>query len=662
MTTQTIIFASRRALNPILADRLVFDEDQPQAAFLTPAAERLDRFVPLITATTAGVFLLAGFLLGRFGGPKPLTDLAILFAFVIAGIPGLRSAWESLLERQIDIDVLMLLGAVLAAIIGQPIEGALLLFLFALSGALEQEATRRTQRAVQSLHELSAFDAIVIEPDGSQRRLPTRMVPVGARVLVRPGDKVPLDGTVIEGESAIDEAPITGESMPRPKRPGDAVYAGTINGAGRLVIEITRAAKDTQLAKIIRLVTQARSQKARLERLFDRIGPVYSIIVISAALCVAALGPLVTAMSWHDSIYRAIALLIVASPCALIIATPTAYLSAIGSAARQGIMIKGGVYLEILARCKGFVFDKTGTLTIGQPALVGIVTSDGLSESAALQAAGALESSSSHPLAAAINKALQERSLRPLDAAEVRMAAGHGIVGQIDGKTVALGRSEFIEEYLAPDVKPAMLHAVERARADARTATLLAYDGQAAVLLFEDPIRADARPTIEQLRDGGFRHLAMLTGDHPEVARRTAEKLGLDAFHANLLPEDKIRLADQIRQSVGAVAMVGDGVNDAPALAHADVGIAMASIGSDAALEAAPIVVMSNKFERLGFLAHHARRTSRVIAQNLTLAIGVIVILSVFAVAGKVELPFAVIAHEGSTLLVAANALRLLRA
>lgn len=662
MTTQTVTFSARRALNPILADRLVFDEERPRVAFLTPTALRVERFVPLISALTAGGFLLVGYLIGRLDGPQPLGDLAVLIAFVIAGIPGLKSAWESLLDRQIDIDVLMILGAVLAAIIGQPIEGALLLFLFALSGALEDEATRRTQRAIQSLHRLTVQEAFVLQPDGTAQRAPTRTVPLGAHVLVRPGDMVPLDGDVLEGESTIDEAPITGESAPRPKSPGDPVYAGTINGAGRLVIEVKRAASDTQLAKIIKLVTQAKGQKAQLERLFDRIGPVYSMVVISAAVLVGAFGPVVTSIGWRDSVYRAIALLIVASPCALIIATPTAYLSAIGSAARQGVMIKGGVYLEILARCRGIVFDKTGTLTAGRPELVGIVTSKGLSESAALQAAGALESSSSHPLADAINRALEQRELRPMEAAEVQMAAGHGVVGEIGKKTIALGRSEFVEEYLSPSVKPAMLEAVQQARALARTATVISFNGQAAVLLFEDPIRPDARETIDRLRTAGFGPLVMLTGDHPEVARRTAEALGLDEFYASLLPEEKIEHVQQIRESVGAVAMVGDGVNDAPALAHADVGIAMASIGSDAALEAAPIVLMSNTFERLHFVARHARRSARIILQNLTLAIGVIAVLSVFAVMGKVDLPFAVIAHEGSTLVVAANALRLLRA
>ncbi len=662
MTTQSITFAARRALNPILADHAVFEDEQPRTVFLTPSAVRFDRYLPLASALFSGLLLLVGYLLGKLHGPKPLADLAVFVAFIIAGIPGLKSAWESLIDRQIDIDVLMVLGAVLAAIIGQPIEGALLLFLFALSGALEQEASRRTQGAIESLQRLNPADAILLDSHDRQARTPTRLVPIGARVLIRPGDKVPLDGIILDGESAIDEAPITGESMPRPKRLNDPVYAGTINGAGRLIVQVTRVASETQLAKIIRLVTQARGQKARLERLFDRIGPTYSICVISAALLVGLFGPAVASLSWRDSIYRAIALLIVASPCALIIATPTAYLSAIATAARHGVMVKGGTYLELLARCRGIVFDKTGTLTLGQPRLVDVVTSDGISSADILPLAGALEGSSSHPLASAINQALSEAHLHPARADDVRMVAGHGVLGRIDGKTVALGRYEFVAEHLSDAVKPTMQKLVEDARTSGRTATLVAFDGQAALLLFEDPLRPDARQTVGELRAAGFQRIVMLTGDHPEVDRRTAEYLGLDAYHANLLPEDKITRAEELRKQVGAVAMVGDGVNDAPALAHADVGIAMASIGSDAALEAAPIVIVSNSFERLGFLAAHARRTARIVAENLTLAIGVIAVLSCFAVAGKVELPVAVIAHEGSTLLVAANALRLLRA
>jgi Zn2+/Cd2+-exporting ATPase len=664
MITASIPFVSRRAVNPILTDQVVFDaEPGVSRAFLTPSARRVERFLPLTSAGVAGVFLLVGWLTERLDGPEPLVHLAVLVAFVLAGIPGLKSAWESLLERRIDIDVLMILGAGMAAIIGQPIEGALLLFLFSLSGALEEEATRRTQMAIRSLRELHPAEAIVLGADGQQQRMATVYVPLGARLLVRPGDRVPLDGVVLEGESAVDEAPITGESMPRSKSSGDPVYAGSINGTGSLVMEVTRVAAETQLARIIRLVTEAKTRQARVERLFDRIGPTYAVCVIVASLSFGALAPLLLKLTWQESALRAIALLIVASPCALIIATPIAYLSAVASAARRGVLIKGGVYLELLARCRTVVLDKTGTVTTGRPRLCGVMSSDGLPEEEALRVAGALEASSSHPLAAAINDALQARRLSAYDAQDIELVAGRGVRGRISGQTVAIGRKELTDDLIDPAGRPAVAQAAEEIYSDGRTASVVTFGGRAAVLSFEDPLRTDARATIDRLRAEGIRQIVMLTGDNTRVARRTAAELGLDDFAADLLPEQKIEHARRLREtSGGPVAMVGDGVNDAPVLAHADVGIAMASIGSDAALEAAPIVLMSNTLERLGWVVGHARRTSRIVKQNLTLALSVIIVLSGFAVAGQVQLPLAVIAHEGSTLLVAVNALRLLRA
>jgi Zn2+/Cd2+-exporting ATPase len=667
MTTSSVPFLTRRAVNPILSDRPIFDEEGEQAApFLTAGGRRMHRYIPLASALLAGLFLGVAWMTEKVHGPEPLAHLSVLVAFVLGGIPGLQSAWASLLERRIDIDVLMILGAGLAAVIGQPIEGAMLLFLFALSGALEQEATRRTQTAIRSLRDLNPAFALVLDESGESRRVPSTHVGLGARVLVRPGDRVPLDGAVIEGESAIDEAPITGESVPRYKTLGDNVFAGTINGNGRLVVEVKRVAAETQLAKIIKLVTQAHSKQARVERLFDRISPTYALCVIGAAVVLGAGAPLVSHLRWggeEGSVYRAIALLIVASPCALIIATPIAYLSAIAAAARKGVLIKGGVYLEVLARCKSVVFDKTGTLTVGRPRVCEIVQLDGLPEQEALEVAGALEASSSHPLASAINAAIAERGLKVPQAAGVELVAGRGVRGHIDGQQVALGRAELIADVLGPAAGASVAAAVDAVYASGRTAAAVAVGRRSAVLAFDDPLREDAPAAIARLRSVGVRQAIMLTGDNERVARRIAEKLHLDGYYADLMPEAKIERAEEIRAKSGAaVAMVGDGVNDAPALARADVGIAMASIGSDAALEAAPIVLMSNSLERLGWLFEHAHRTAHIVRQNLTLALSVIVLLSGFAIAGQVKLPLAVIAHEGSTLLVAANALRLLRA
>ncbi|GMU19974.1 MAG: ATPase [Phycisphaerae bacterium] len=656
-------FTTRRSVNPILSDREVFDDDSGDTgAFLTPTARWLERYLELITAGLAGAFLLVAWLTEKFDSPGPLTHLLILAAFLLGGIPGIQSAWSSLRERRLDIDVLMVLGAGLAALIGQPIEGALLLFLFSLSGALEEEATRRTHTAIRSLRQLNPTEAIVLEDDGTQQTVLTRHISIGAHVIVRPGDRVPLDGAVLEGESSVDEAPITGESMPQAKRRGDTVFAGTINGEGRLVIEVTKVAGETQLARIIRMVTQARAEKPKVQRLFDRISPTYAASVIGISVAFALLAPLLTSLSWRESLYRAIALLIVASPCALIIATPTAYLSAIASAARRGVLIKGGVYLELLARSRCMVFDKTGTLTRGEAALLRVTPQDGLGEDQALRAAGALEASSSHPLATAISRALKGRGLATPPVSGVELVPGRGVRGRVDGRAVALGKLEWAEELLPPTNRQAVSELAASVRAAGRTAAVLAMNGHAAVFEFEDPLRDDARETLRRLRSMGITQLAMLTGDHAEVARRTAATLELDEFHADLLPEHKIERALSLRRGDSPLVMVGDGVNDAPALARADVGIAMASIGADAALEAAPIVLMSNRLESLGWVVGHARRTARVVQQNLAFAIGVILVLSLFAVAGGIGLPVAVIGHEGSTLVVALNALRLLRA
>lgn len=662
MTTSNTPFASRRAVNPILSDRVIFDDEGgAEATLLTPGARVFHRYFPLASAATAGIFLATAWLSGKFGAPASLTNLCVLIAFVLGGIPGLQAAWESLLERRLDIDVLMILGAGLAAVIGQPIEGALLLFLFALSGALEEEATRRTQNAIRSLRDLNPDFALRVEPDGTVERVPSAQVKIGSRLLVRPGDRVPLDGVIREGDSFIDEAPITGESVPRNKRSGDAVYAGTINGSGRLVIEVTRIAADTQLAKIIRMVTEARGQQAKVERLFDRISPTYATCVIGAATGFGVFAPLVSTLTWRESALRAIALLIVASPCALIIATPIAYLSSIASAARHGVLIKGGVFLEVLGRCRTVVFDKTGTLTAGKPRVSQVVTHDGLDEAEALRIAGALEASSSHPLATAINAALAERGLTAPHATDVQMVPGKGIRGRLNGEPVVLGRPELAQELVDVARWPAVLEAANAVYEGGRTAAVIAGAGKAAVLAFEDPVRPDAASTITRLRGLGVQRLIMLTGDHARVAQRTATELHLDDYRADLLPEGKLEQAERLRKEFGAIAAVGDGVNDAPLLARADVGIAVASIGSDAALEAAPIVLMNNSLEQLGWLFAHARRTGRVVRQNLTLALGVIIILSGFAVLGKVELPLAVVGHEGSTLVVAVNALRLLK-
>jgi len=658
---RTLFAPRRRSLNPVLLDAPLVDADAGEASvFLTPQAQTAERHMPLISAAAAGGSLLAAFACAQLGASRPVVHLLTLIAFAIAGVPALSSVWESVREIKIDIDVLMLLGAGLAAVIGSPMEGALLLVLFALSGALESYALRRTQSAIVALRNLSPTDAVLLT-DAGPRTVRLKEVARGQRVLVRPGDRVPLDGCVVEGRSAVDESAITGESVPREKAPGDDVYAGTVNTHGRLVVEVTRLANDTTLARVVELVTEARQQKAGVERLIDRIGPTYSVVVIALSIAAALLLPFVLGLSWTESIRRGIALLIVGSPCALIIATPVAYLSGIAGAARRGVLIKGGRYLEALARTAVMVFDKTGTLTTGQVRLVEVVPHAGLDGDEALRVAAAVESSSTHPLARAVVTAVEERQLTPYASDDFRSIPGEGLSARVNGRQVWIGRPGLATGRIEGEARDWCAATVERVRTEGRTAAVMLIDDDPSVLVFQDTLRDQAAECVAALRRQGIGRIEMLTGDHDLVAAAIARQVGLDGFEAELMPEDKLTAGRRLRERYGHIVMVGDGVNDAPALVDADVGIAVGSVGADVALDAADIVLMGDRIEQVAWLHRQARRTAAIVRQNLTLAIGVIAVLGIFALFAGVPLPLAVIGHEGSTVLVALNALRLLR-
>ncbi|MCP4247900.1 MAG: heavy metal translocating P-type ATPase [bacterium] len=661
MAAKLPIKPARRALNPVLLDVPVEAQDATRASvFYTPQSQWLARHMPLFAAAAAALCLASAFVAARSGAQSALVHLFTLVAFAIAGLPALESVWESVRQPKIDIDVLMLLGAGLAALIGSPMEGALLLVLFALSGALETYALQRTESAIVALRRLAPSEALLLTEQGT---VTVRLgeVALGQRIVVRPGDRVPLDGRVVEGHSALDESAITGESMPRDKAPGDAVFAGTVNTSGRLIVEVTKLASDTTLARIVELVTQARHRKASTERLVDRIGPPYSVAVILFAIAVGAVLPPLTGITWSEGIHRGIAVLIVGSPCALIIATPVAYLSAVAGAARAGVLIKGGVYMEILAKTGVVVFDKTGTLTTGVVRLLDVVPLNGTDRDEALRLAGAIESASTHPLAVAVMAELQRREMSPHEATDLASDPGRGLTGRVNGDEVWIGRPELAEGRLAPDRSADCSRRVAEVRRDGRTVAVMVADRSATLLVFEDAPREDAAGCVRALRSQGVGWVEMLTGDHELVASTLAEQLQLDGYSAELLPEDKLSIARRLRENYGQLVMVGDGVNDAPALVEADVGIAMGSIGADVALDAADVVLMNDRIERIAWLHRHARRTAAIVRQNLTVALAVIVVLGGLAVSTSVPLPLAVIGHEGSTVLVALNALRLLR-
>ncbi len=651
---------SRGALNPILSDEPIIDtDDQSAAVFYTPSAQRLAANIEVIIAIVAGVFLATAWTLSKLGGPEPLVRLFTLFAFAVAGLPALEAVWEKIQKFRIDIDLLMLLGAGLAAYIGSPFEGALLLFLFALSGGLESFALRRTQRAIVALRHLAPKEALVLDGDRAVRT-PLRQVLVGAAILVRPGDKIPLDGEIVAGSSSINEAAITGESVPVDRAVGDTVLAGTQNLNGRLEVRVTKHAADTTLARIVDLVTKARHNPAKTQRLVDRIGPPYSITVIVVSIAVGFFGWLV-GVEGSEAVRRAIAVLIAASPCALIIATPVAYLAAIAAAARNGVLIKGGAHLEAVAQAVAVVFDKTGTLTSGQIRLTDVDSPAGLDETETLRLAGAIEAPSSHPLAGAVNRAVESRGLAIPEVQDYENLPGEGARARINGQNVWLGRPEQAGKYGASSGEGDVAGRTQRMRSEGKTVSAVVANGSVALLGFQDTVRDDTRECLTRLREQGIRHLEMLTGDHEQVARKISADLGLDAFQAELSPEDKLTAVEQLRKSLGRVVLVGDGINDAPALTQADVGIAMGGTGADVAMEAADIVLMKNRISAVAWLHRHALRTTRIVRQNVAFALVVIVVLSFFAAVGRIPLPLAVVGHEGSTVLVALNALRLLR-
>ncbi len=652
---------NRRALNPILLDQPVYEADAGRASlFYTPSAQALDQRMPLIGACTAGFALLAAYFSRLAGAPAALVDLLTLVSFSIAGLPALSSVWSSLRELRVDIDVLMLLGAGLAAWIGSAMEGALLLVLFAASGAMETYALNRSQSALVGLGKLSPRHAFVLTSDGP-KPVALKEVGLGQHILIRPGDRVPLDGRVVEGASAVDESVITGEPLPREKTVADDVFAGTANRDGRLVVEVTKLAGATVLARVVELVAQARERKAKSERLIDRIGPTYTIGVILFSMLVVPVSHYWIGFAWAEAIRRGIAILIVGSPCALIIATPVAYLSSIAAAARQGILVKGGVHLETLAHAKVTLFDKTGTLTTGQIRLAAIEPIGDLTPDQCLRLAASVEILSTHPLAESVTSAGKDRGMDIAQADDFRSVPGQSISASVEGRKVWIGKPGLALEKLEGAMRTRCESQLQAVRRAGQTAAVLMVDSRPAVLAFSDTLRSGASSCVADLRRQGMTRIEMLTGDHELTAAMIAQQVGLDGFRADLLPEQKLDALHDFRQEHGGVVMVGDGVNDAPALVAADVGIAIGSIGADVALDAADAVLLGDRIEQVAWLHRQAIKTSAIVRQNLTLALGVIVILGFATLSMGIPLPLAVIGHEGSTVLVALNALRLLR-
>lgn len=626
------------------------------------------------TATTLGLLILSYF--GESRGWSTESRLAInLGAYIAGGWFGVFDAIRSLQKRRLDINFLMVAAAIGAAFIDQWHEGITLLFLFSLSNTLQSYAIERSRSAISGLMRLRPSEATVVRGD-HEVKTPVESLRAGDLVRLRPGELVATDGVIRDGHSELDQSSVTGESVPVDKGPGDAVLAGTLNGTGSMLVEVTRAVTDSTLAKLIRLVESAQAQKARTQQYLDRIEGLYAGVVVTTAAAVA-LAPWFWGGDLAASFYRAMVLLVVASPCALIIATPAAILSAIANGAMRGVLFKGGVHLERLAQVRVVAFDKTGTLTTGNLVLTDFELSatapTGFTKSELLATAAALESRSEHPIAKAILKAASDEGAEPPALQDFRILPGRGVHARADGYLVWIGGERMYREH-GERIPDEMARRMARLEAQGKTVLLLHREisregrvgnhedggGWLGLIAVADSVRPEAAEAIRRLRKLGIKRVVMLTGDNPAAAHSIAKSVALDEFHAQLLPEEKVKVLKEIEQEYGPVLMVGDGVNDAPALAAAHVGSAMGAAGSDVALETADLVLMADDLAKVPYAIGLSRRAARVVRQNLAFAVGVIVLLIIAAMGFGLALPLGVIAHEGSTLLVVANGLRLL--
>ncbi len=621
----------------------------------------LQKNLELALSVLSGVLLTIGFAGEQWlGWPAAAAIAFYVGAYLAGGFNLTRHAVPAMLSGRFNVDFLMLAGAVGAAFLGEWGEGAFLLFLFSLGHALEHSAMEKARNAIAALGKLTPKTARVRR--GAQEiEVPIEQIQVGDVAIVRPGDRVAVDGTIREGHSAIDQSPITGESVPVEKAPGDGVFAGTINGDGALEVEVTKLAQDTAIARVMQMVEEAQSQKAPSQTFSENFERVFVPVIIGVVVLAAIVPPLAGWLSWKEAVLRALSTLVAASPCALALATPAAVLAGIAQAARNGVLIKGGVHLENLGSLNAIAFDKTGTLTRGRPEVADIVPWEGVSEPQLLQIAAAVETRSSHPLAEAVVRRAQNDKLALPDSGELQNLQGRGVQAEVGGQLVRIGNARMFEEAKMP-VPAALLEKVTLL-GDSGKPTMIVSRGDKflGALSFADEIRPESKKALEMLRQIGVGTLVMLTGDNARVASHIAPQAGVTEFRADLLPENKVEAINALIKQHGQVAMVGDGVNDAPALAQATVGIAMGAGGTDVALETADVALMGDDMAKLPFAVALSRQAKAIIRQNLWISLGVIAILVPSTLFGFARLGIAVIFHEGSTLIVVANALRLLK-
>lgn len=593
--------------------------------------------------------------------PLPLVAKLLYALSVLSGIWFfLPKAWFAILRLRPDMNLLMTVAVTGAMAIGEWAEAATVSFLFAISLALESWSVGRARRAIAALMTLAPPVTRIVLPDGGEEEVPPKSVPIGSTFVVGPGERIALDGQVTRGQSDVNQAAITGESVPVPKKPGDEVYAGTINGDGTLYATNTKAAEDTTLARIIRMVGDAQSKRAPSEQWVESFARVYTPAVMLLSLAVLLIPPLAFGGSWQVWLYNALVLLVIACPCALVISTPVSIVSAVAAAAREGVLVKGGVHIETPARLNALALDKTGTLTEGKPAVVEVVPLNGHTEQELLERAAAMEAHSDHPLAKAILRYADEKGFKFSRADSFQLVQGKGALASFDGRPFWLGSHRYLEErgQETPEI-----HAQLQSMSSAGRSVVVVGNDQhvCGLIALADTIRPNVKVVLEQLRSLGIEHVIMLTGDNQPTAEAIARQTGITEYRAELLPEDKVTAIEQLVETYGNVGMIGDGVNDAPALGRSTLGIAMGAVGSDAAIETADVALMSDDLSRLPWLVQHSRRTLAIIRQNIVASLGVKVLFVILTFMGFASLWTAIAADMGMSLLVILNGLRLLR-
>jgi len=614
----------------------------------------------------SGALLGSGMLLQWLKlGPPLLHTSCFALATLAGGLLVFPAAFKALQKARLDMNVLMTVAVSGAWLVGEGAEGAAVVFLFALSELLESWSVGRARRAIASLLKLTPQTALVKGADGSTKEVPVADVPVGAEISVHSGSSVPLDGVVITGDSAVNQAPITGESVPVEKKPGDTVFAGTINGEGSLIVRVTKAASDSTLARIIKLVEEAEEQKAPTQRFVDKFAAIYTPAVFVVALLVALLPPLLTGAAWSEWTYRALVLLVIACPCALVIATPVSIVSGLTALARRGVLIKGGAYLEAVGKLRALAVDKTGTITQGRPQVTGVIPIGDITEEEIMRRAAAIDAHSEHPLAKAVVAAAQAKGITWSESTQYQSVTGRGATAVIDGHPHFIGNHKMAHELgLCSPAIEATLAEIESKGQSLAILGHTPHEGCAgaalAILSIGDTMRPEVSNALTLLHDAGIEKVVMLSGDNQRTVDAIARQAGIDEAHGDLMPEQKIEHIRRLMAEHHYVGMIGDGVNDAPALALASVGIAMGAIGSDTAIETADMALMKDDLTRVAEAIALGRRTLSIIQFNVTFALVVKAIFIILAFTGHTSLWLAILADTGATLLVIMNALRLL--